>query len=44
VTTRGSMYHDVSNLVKLFFGPMITSLTVDKSCPLTYSDIPRRGA
>jgi len=40
VTTRGSMYHGVSNLVKLFFGPMITSLTVDKSCPLTYSDIP----
>jgi len=34
------MYHGVSNLVKLFFGPMIAGLMVDKSCPLTYSDIP----
>src|SRR6185295_19482655 len=38
VTTRGSMYHGVSNLVKYFFGPMIAGLMVDKSCPLTYSD------
>jgi hypothetical protein len=40
MTTRGSMYHGVSNLVKQFFGPMIAALTVDKSCPLTYSDRP----
>lgn len=40
VTTRGSMYHGVSNLVKLFFGPMVADPTVDKSCRLTYSDTP----
>jgi hypothetical protein len=40
VTTRGSMYHGVSNLVKLFFDPMIAGLTVDKPCLLTYSDTP----
>ena len=40
MTTRGSMYHGVSNLVKQFFGPMIAGLTVDKSRPLTYSDRP----